>query len=87
MADHIFDWPGERQPSHTEIERAHQIAEPTVQQEFKRALLASRIAQTQQSRPTIVLDDGLLQSSVDDVEDDFVKPTCVTSTGIGMDDI
>lgn len=60
MTEDTSAWPGERQPTELEIERAHEIAEPNVQQEFKRALLAFRTAQAKPAKPPIVLDEALL---------------------------
>ena len=75
MAEDTSDWPGDRQPTQLEIERAHEIAEPTVQQEFKRALLANGAAQAYKHTPSVVLDHVLQQSadSPDDLDDDVVR--------------
>ncbi len=76
MAEETSDWPGEREPLQPlEIERAHEIAEPTVQQEFKRALLATGTAYAYQHMPAVVLDDALLRSANFDIGDDIDDDT------------
>jgi hypothetical protein len=49
MTSQQSSWPGERYPSHRDVEVANESLEPGFLQDFKRALLASSAAQNNQA--------------------------------------
>ncbi len=63
MAEDTSDWPGERQPTQLDIERAQDIAEPNLQQEFKRSLLANGTIQAYQQSASVTSDEIVIQSA------------------------